>query len=127
MTFSLHSKIALFWFAIVIIFGFIKTAPAAIPVNLRDKKTEIEFQGKTYAILKAPDLNLVRVTTDLQLGPVRDELILRVKRGNQPPNHIHLRLSSTTPEKMIYTGILPARILWQGNLTFELSTGKTRR
>jgi hypothetical protein len=125
MTFSLPSKIAIFWFIIMIIFGFIKTAPAAIPVQ--DRKTEIEFQGRSYQILKAPDLNLVKVTTDLKLGPVRDELILKVKRGNLPPNHIHLRLSSTTPEKMIYTGILPSRILWQGNLTFELSTGKSRR
>jgi hypothetical protein len=125
MTFSLPSKIAIFWFTIMVIFGFIKTAPAAIPVQ--DRKKEIEFQGRSYEILRAPDLNLVRVTTDLQIGPVLDELVLKIKRGNLPPNHIHLHLSSTTPDKMIYTGIIPARILWQGNLTFELSTGKSRR
>jgi hypothetical protein len=125
MTFSLPSKIAIFWFTIMIIFGFIKTAPAAIPVQ--ERKTKIEFQGRSYEILKAPDLNLVRVTTDLQIGPVMDELVLKIKRGNLASNHVHLRLSSTTPEKMIYTGIIPARILWQGNLTFELSTGKSRR
>ena len=104
----------------MLVFGFIKTAPAAIPVQ--DRKTEIEFQGRSYEILKAPDLNLVKVTTDLQIGPIRDELVLKIKRGNLPSNHVHLRLSSTTPDKMIYTGILPARILWHGNLTFELST-----
>ena len=116
---SLHSKIVFFWVALFSIFGCLRSAPAALPAL--EKPYRVEFQGRSYEILKDPNLKLVKVTTGNSMGPIRDELILKIRREHLPPRHIHLRLSSTTPESMVYTGILPSRILWRGSLTFELA------
>ena len=120
MKISLPYRIGFFWFVILLVFGTLRPAPAAIPKP--EHGVTAEFMGKSYLILKDPELNLIKVTTDRINGPVRNELVLKVRRDHLPPRHIHVRLSGTTPESMVYTGILPSRILWQGNLSIEIGT-----
>lgn len=121
----LSYQLLVFWLSLALVIGFIKSVPAAILSP--NEKIHLSYQGRSYEILKVPGLNSIRVLTPQQMGPYRDELILKVKRGNHSISHVHLRLSSTTPEQMIYTGILPSRVQWQGNLTFELTQTKYRR
>jgi len=116
---SLGSRIAIFWLFLLIIFGFIRSAPAAIPPL--HGGTLIEFQGKPYEVVSDPELHLVKVYTPNQVGPVPNELVLTIKRKSLPSRHVHLRLSSTTSETMIYTGMIPSRILLRGSLGFELT------
>ena len=121
---SLQYRIVFFWIVIFLVFGTLRSASAATPKP--DRGIMAEFMGKSYVILKDPDLNLIKVTTDRNSGPFRNELILKIKRDHLPPRHIHVRLSGTTPESMVYTGILPSRIHWQGNLSIEIGTPTIR-
>ncbi|MBU6153863.1 MAG: hypothetical protein KGP28_06135 [Bdellovibrionales bacterium] len=121
---SLSARIILFWINILLVFGWIKSAPAAIPEMPGIIK--FEHEGRSYEILKDPGMNLLKVTTNHTPGPVRDELVLKIKGNHLPLRHIHLRLSSTTPESMVYTGILPSGILLQGNLSFAISSKGNR-
>ncbi len=122
---SLHYRIGIFWIVIFLIFATLRSAHAATPPP--EPGFRVEFMGKSYEIWKEPSLNVIKVTTDRINGPIRDELILKIKREHLPPRHIHVRLSGTTPESMIYTGILPSRVLWQGNLSIEIGTPAIRR
>jgi hypothetical protein len=124
MNSSILPKIAFFWLTLFCVFGLFRSAPAALPALPAPAK--IELEGHSYQILKDPALNVVRVQTDSFAGPVREELLLKIKRDHLPPWHVHLRLSSTTPQSMTYTGILPSKIQWQGSLTFELSPRRLR-
>jgi hypothetical protein len=107
MIYPIFSKIIFFWVFLLCVLGLIKSTEAR-PKEPPSPPVKIEFQGRTYEILQDSDLNLIKAKTPSTGGPIGQE-------------------SSTSPESMVYSGILPSRILGQGSLTFELSEGKLRR
>jgi|GEM_PF-4191878 len=114
MKFRLHLKLLGFLFL-----------TAAVPTGT--SQIRLEYQGREYLLKQDPSWKQIQLITAHSMGPVQEELILKIQRKHLPPQHIHLRVSSTTPDSMIYTGILPARIQIQGGMTFELTKGSKYR
>ena len=122
MRFTLEKKIGVFWLINLLVLGFLRTSLASIPAS--HGGTLVEYQGTDYEIVNEEATHQIRVYTPAVVGPSRTKLMLTLKRKNFPTEHIHLQLTSVTPESLVYTGIVPARVLISGGIRFEIAPFK---
>ena len=87
----------------------------------------VEKEGHQYQIVPDVSLHTIRVYSD-DLTPVPGRsLTVRVKKQNGVWEKIHLTLSETTPDRMVYKGLIPSRVQIAGAVKFDIDFTKHRK
>jgi hypothetical protein len=101
--------------------------PAFAEMELLNPWVKIEKNGRTYEIKTDEQTHQLQVSTAIREGTPPNELWIRIRKRDGIWDRLKVRLNQTTPEKYIYTGIIPSRIEVSGALRFEVEFTKKQR
>jgi hypothetical protein len=87
-------------------------------------ETLIEHQGRTYRIEPDSTLHQIKVYSELDQKPYPTSLVIVLNRKDHTPWRIRLNLTETTRDSVVYTGLMPSKILVSGGIRFEIGSSK---
>ncbi len=86
----------------------------------------LQKSGSTYELVHAPESRSVQVYAETEMGKKGNQLVIYIRTREDRRIPIRLNLRSTTPESVIYSGIIPSRIQVTGGMQFEIGKIKSR-
>ena len=114
---------------LTLIFGLQACIPLPATANLPTPETSFLVQKgeHKYNVIPDPNLKVIRVYTALTETEPASELWLRIKKSDGVWDRIHITLNQTTPEQLVYSGIVPSRIQLNGAIQFDIDFMKNKR
>jgi hypothetical protein len=92
--------------------------------TLSHAETLIEYQGRKYRVEPNPELHQIKAYSEFNQKPYPTSLVLVLTQKNHLQKKIRLYLTETTRDSVVYSGLIPSKVLISGGIRFDIGDSK---